>query len=70
MDHVQRILAINSQAAVEVLLEECPDIAKLEPATVFSRLLRLKVTAFLRALCTSKAKVVLRHFKSVCVSLA
>ena len=49
-DHVQRILAVKSQAAVRLLLEEYPDIAKLEPATLFSRLLRLKVTAFLLAM--------------------
>ena len=51
VDHVQRILAVDSQAAVRALLRECPNIAELEPAVIMARLMRLKVRAFLHTLC-------------------
>ena len=46
-DQVQRILAVDSQAAVKALLRECPEIAELEPLLIRSRLYRLKVRASL-----------------------
>ena len=38
---------MDSQAAVKALLQECPEIAKLEPLLIRSRLFRLKVKASL-----------------------
>lgn len=40
---MQRILAVDSQAAVKALLQECPEIAELKPLLIRSRLFRLKV---------------------------
>ena len=47
---VQRLLLVDSQAAVRALLQECPEISELEPALILLRLIKLKVTACLHIL--------------------
>ena len=40
---LQELLGIHSEQAVHILLTQCPELAKLEPSTVLSRLCKLKV---------------------------
>lgn len=47
IDQLQKLLVVDSEVAVKDLLQECPEIAKLEPLLILSRLIRLKVDASL-----------------------
>ncbi len=47
IDQLQKLLVVDSEVAVKDLLQECPEIAKLEPSLILSRLIRLKVDASL-----------------------
>ena len=66
-DNVQRLLVVDSQAAVRALLQECPEIFELEPALILSRLIRLKVRACLHILyfLTGYFSILPRCFKKV-----